>query len=844
MSDTPDLAVSVGVNQAALAKSLAAMEKRITDATKAVEKKTSIRIGGKSAEESAKAIAREMDALRSKFDPLYARSKRYEVQVEELTRAHKLGAIDAAAYGRALDALNDEFAAGAATATKSSGGMRNFGSIAQQAGYQIGDFAVQVGSGTSALQALGQQAPQLLGAFGMWGAIAGTAVAIGAPLARAFFEIEDEARPLSETMGDLSRATSEYVSAAEAARQPVADLRKEYGDLADEVERSLKAQERLSGIRLRNSIEDAKSAIGNGLGGSYKTVSGGYFVNAQSLARDMRISLEDAVPLAKNLNDLMRSSSESEIFAAAEGLVSDLEKIAGSEQEMVRRFGGEDGVLPAIDSLMASMRESAKAARDNMQDFVLMAQDARTAIEQVQSYGFGSQGLFGTGMDAAKSIIKQKEGFSSDAYWDVNHYRAGYGSDTATRADGSVYSITQGATVSLDEAERDLERRIATYFEQIIATIGPEAFQRLNETQQGVLASLLHNYGAGEFRAGGDLGGVVSGLKSGSNQGTADAIARLGADNGGVNRARRESEAAAFGGASDAALASVDARTEALKRAADAAKEAEKAAQDYGQSLLQAVESAEFEATLTGKTADEQARLRAEYILTMQAKEKGIDLNSKLAGSEMTVAEAIKRKAEADAQAAIASEKREQVEQQSAAAMQAAAQAQLEFQRGIVAAIVSGNSLSSVLSNLAAKLAEAALQAALFGDITKSASGGQESSGGILSGVFNAIGGLFGGGKAAGGPVDPSKGYIVGEEGPEWFQPKSAGTIIPNHVAFGGAPSGAQGGSLGIALSMDASGVTAMVRDEAGRIVAEGFAAYDSGLPSRVQQIQRNPRQQ
>ena len=37
---------------------------------------------------------------------------------------------------------------------------------AQQAGYQIGDFAVQVANGTSKMQAFGQQAPQLLQIFG------------------------------------------------------------------------------------------------------------------------------------------------------------------------------------------------------------------------------------------------------------------------------------------------------------------------------------------------------------------------------------------------------------------------------------------------------------------------------------------------------------------------------------------------------------------------------------------------------------------------------------------------------------------------------------------------------
>ena len=48
----------------------------------------------------------------------------------------------------------------------------------QQAGYQIGDFAVQVQGGTNVLQAFGQQGSQLLGIFGPIGAILGAGVAI------------------------------------------------------------------------------------------------------------------------------------------------------------------------------------------------------------------------------------------------------------------------------------------------------------------------------------------------------------------------------------------------------------------------------------------------------------------------------------------------------------------------------------------------------------------------------------------------------------------------------------------------------------------------------------------
>lgn len=51
------------------------------------------------------------------------------------------------------------------------------------------------------------------------------------------------------------------------------------------------------------------------------------------------------------------------------------------------------------------------------------------------------------------------------------------------------------------------------------------------------------------------------------------------------------------------------------------------------------------------------------------------------------------------------------------------------------------------------------------------------------------IGGLFGGAKAAGGPVSSGKTYLVGEQGPELFSPASSGNIIPNHKLAGGGSS-------------------------------------------------------
>ena len=66
-----------------------------------------------------------------------------------------------------------------------------------------------------------------------------------------------------------------------------------------------------------------------------------------------------------------------------------------------------------------------------------------------------------------------------------------------------------------------------------------------------------------------------------------------------------------------------------------------------------------------------------------------------------------------------------------------------------------------------------------------------------LAGIFGSIGGLLGGGglfgkggifggaRASGGPVLPSRSYLVGENGPELFSPSSSGSILPADATAG-----------------------------------------------------------
>ena len=97
----------------------------------------------------------------------------------------------------------------------------------------------------------------------------------------------------------------------------------------------------------------------------------------------------------------------------------------------------------------------------------------------------------------------------------------------------------------------------------------------------------------------------------------------------------------------------------------------------------------------------------------------------------------------------------------------------------------------------------------------------QATSGLSFSGLFSSAGsflsGLF---KAEGGPVASGQPYIVGEEGPEWFVPNGAGSILPNGTAPAtSAATGSGQGPVNINFSvraMDAKSFqSAMVQNKA-----------------------------
>ena len=125
--------------------------------------------------------------------------------------------------------------------------------------------------------------------------------------------------------------------------------------------------------------------------------------------------------------------------------------------------------------------------------------------------------------------------------------------------------------------------------------------------------------------------------------------------------------------------------------------------------------------------------------------------------------------------------------------------------------ITGAQNLGEVVRNILNKITDKLLDSA-FDTLW----GGASSGGGILGGIGGLAKSIFGGFRANGGSVSAGKGYIVGERGPEWFQPGSSGTIVPN-----GAMGGAQGLNVTVTMDRSTGSFGAFVRDAAGKLIAE-----------------------
>jgi GH24 family phage-related lysozyme (muramidase) len=165
------------------------------------------------------------------------------------------------------------------------------------------------------------------------------------------------------------------------------------------------------------------------------------------------------------------------------------------------------------------------------------------------------------------ALLKHFEGFAGKASWDVDHHRLGYGSDTITTADGKVIEVKPGMTVTPEDAERDLNRRLPYAINSASETVGGNFF-KLSTRAQAALVSLEYNYKNGLRNKA--LAGVVSAAQSGDPEALAKAIETLPAGSSnpeiakGLKNRRAQEAAYIRGGTTDLSVSASDPRVALL----------------------------------------------------------------------------------------------------------------------------------------------------------------------------------------------------------------------------------------------------------------------------------------
>lgn len=199
--------------------------------------------GGAARAADIAAYGQELERLRSKYNPLYAVQRQYLNQLNEIKMAYRSGVIPSTQeYEAAISQTKTVFAKqvvtlrnGAQEIQKFGGMSRGMGVAVQQAGYQVGDFFVQVSSGQGVMRPLIQQGTQLVSMFGPWGAVIGAAGAIVGALTTSLWgahaaaeaahdgilTLEQVTKTLTETMNEGNKsarqAALDNLGAAHAA---------------------------------------------------------------------------------------------------------------------------------------------------------------------------------------------------------------------------------------------------------------------------------------------------------------------------------------------------------------------------------------------------------------------------------------------------------------------------------------------------------------------------------------------------------------------------------------------------------------------------------------------------
>lgn len=570
-------------------------------------------------------------------------------------------------------------------ATANAGITRSFGQMSnasrgqlQNVSFQLQDIFVQLNSGTSAAQALGQQLPQLLGGFGAFGAALGLVAAAVVPMAVNFLTAGEEAADLEKQLKDLTGALDSYKSTLDSAIGPMDDLWEKFGRGAEAARETYEALLEIERIKYLREMSDTVGALSEKMQG-----------------------LSEAVARWQSATTLPAFMREEALAGAAQ-----------ATQELQAQFG-----LTVVEANRVAMAmERLGTARE--QGPAATADAARDLAEQLMSaYEAGGQTnaeLLAAAESAYELSINARE--AAQMMGDVAD-----GSVTAADAADEAAAATANWAATMASVRAEINA-IASALSQMGGGMIANAskFVELNALKQGATvaeasrarqrAQMEAEFAAQEAAAGTWAERLlVRGQRALANKGL-ELDEQLDSARAEARETAREAAKAARGGG----------RKKSAGRGRKG-KEERPFFENVERDLLQL----ERQLELIGKTSEEVATMEARWAMLDEAKKRGITVNETLNGQ-------IEAQAAQVGQLTAELERAEIAQQQFDEAVDGIADA-------FAGAIIAGESLREGLAQVFKQIASDILQSGIreaLGSVFNPKGGGTSLLGNIFGGIF------------------------------------------------------------------------------------------------------------
>jgi hypothetical protein len=268
------------------------------------------------------------------------RKARVESQRALMKKGVTLGQATQASwqYVKALEAMTAEQLQFAKSQQAGSRGMNKFGMYAQQVGYQVGDFFVQVQSGTSALVAFGQQGTQLAGLLpGVYGAVVGIGLSIGTMLLKSLYDASGASKTFKERVDDSIEAMGKFKEAVTVATQSTAELINSFGVWGDVVRPLLEditKLEQIKAFKVLNQQFDNLTIAGKSFGDYAREAMGGANQAVKVMAENLGLTVQQYYEIQKQIAGIRDLETNAERITAAAKIRDTLKATFGTLENM------------------------------------------------------------------------------------------------------------------------------------------------------------------------------------------------------------------------------------------------------------------------------------------------------------------------------------------------------------------------------------------------------------------------------------------------------------------------------------------------------------------------------